>query len=134
MVQSQSSKPLSHTQLLLAHHFPRLTFHQTQGGLKGVPFSAFYTADKIGSYKPDLRNFDYLLDHVKQDFGAEKGQLLHVAQSLYHDHVPAKQMGLPSVWINRKGLVGVAEGEVGYGLKVGSIRELAEIVENELGT
>src|SRR5207248_2144420 len=29
------------------------------------------------------------------------GRLLHVAQSLYHDHVPAKQAGLPTVWINR---------------------------------
>jgi 2-haloacid dehalogenase len=28
--------------------------------------------------------------------------VLHVAQSLFHDHVPAKQLGLESVWVNRR--------------------------------
>ena len=30
------------------------------------------------------------------------GRVVHVAQSLYHDHVPAHQLGLRSVWINRR--------------------------------
>jgi putative hydrolase of the HAD superfamily len=34
--------------------------------------------------------------------GVPEGRLLHVAQSLFHDHVPAKAKGLPSVWINRR--------------------------------
>ena len=34
--------------------------------------------------------------------GVGRAELLHVAQSLYHDHVPAKREGLPSVWINRR--------------------------------
>jgi FMN phosphatase YigB (HAD superfamily) len=29
-------------------------------------------------------------------------RVLHVAQSLYHDHVPAKRLGLASVWIDRR--------------------------------
>jgi 2-haloacid dehalogenase len=34
--------------------------------------------------------------------GIERGNLLHVAQSLFHDHVPAKKLGLDTVWINRR--------------------------------
>ena len=101
--------------------------------LKGIHFDAIYTAEDIGSYKPDLRNFHYLLEHVKRDFGLEKGQLVHMAQSLLHDHGPAKQMEIQSVWVDRKGFMGGdAKGgqeEYGYQLKVDSIKELADIVD-----
>ncbi|KAF2667399.1 HAD-like protein [Microthyrium microscopicum] len=43
-------------------------------------FDAVYTAADIGSYKPDLRNFEYLFDHVQEEFGVGKSQILHVAQ------------------------------------------------------
>ncbi|EEQ28653.1 hypothetical protein McanMca71_001267 [Microsporum canis] len=66
-------------------------------------FDAVYTAQDIGSYKPDLRNFEYLVSHVRSGFGVEASDILHVAQSLHHDHVPAKEMGLNSVWIARGG-------------------------------
>ena len=52
----------------------------------GVEFDAVYTAQDIGSYKPSLANFHYLQEHVKQDCGVEAEDLLHTAQSLYHDH------------------------------------------------
>jgi 2-haloacid dehalogenase len=68
----------------------------------GVSFDAIYTAEDIGSYKPDPFNFRFLLARLGQDLGIAKADLLHVAQSLYHDHVPAEQMGLASVWINRR--------------------------------
>lgn len=71
--------------------------------LKGVHFDAIYTAEDIGSYKPDPRNFEYLLEHVKSDFGVEKDELCHVAQSLFHDHRPARKFGIQSVWVDRKG-------------------------------
>lgn len=70
--------------------------------LLGVEFDAVYTAEDIGSYKPDPRNFDYLLSHAKSDLGLEPEQILHVAQSLYHDHVPAKKKGLTTCWIDRR--------------------------------
>ena len=67
-------------------------------------FDAVYTADEIGSYKPDLANFEYLIEHVEKDFGVKKEEILHVAQSLTHDHVPAKAVGLPpGVWIEMGG-------------------------------
>ena len=103
-------------------------------GLKGIHFDAIYTAEDVGSYKPDDRNFKYLLEHVKSDFGVEKDDLCHVAQSLFHDHGPATKFGIQSVWVDRKGFMGGEVGEnseekYGYQLKVDTLGELADIVE-----
>lgn len=67
----------------------------------GVDFDQVNTAENIGSYKPSDRNFVALLTRIG-DIDVEKDQLLHVAQSLFHDHVPGKRAGLDSVWINRR--------------------------------
>lgn len=72
----------------------------------GAVFDAVYTAEAIGSYKPDDANFAYLLANVRADFGVRREGLVHVAQSLYHDHVPAKRHGLTNVWIDRQDLAG----------------------------
>ncbi|GAB7363484.1 hypothetical protein MBLNU230_g3755t1 [Neophaeotheca triangularis] len=108
------------------------------GPLKDVKFDAIYTAEDVGSYKPDLRNFHYLLEHLKGDLGVEKEQLCHVAQSLLHDHTPAKAMGIRSVFVDRKGAIGgeVEEGQdekYGFKFRVESLAELAGIIEKELG-
>lgn len=70
----------------------------------GVEFDAIYTAQDIGSYKPDPANFSYLLKNLGKDFGLEKGDILHTAQSLFHDHVPARSFGLATAWIDRQRL------------------------------
>jgi 2-haloacid dehalogenase len=67
----------------------------------GVAFTSIITAQDVGSYKPSPRNFEALASEVER-LGIAEGRLLHVAQSLFHDHVPAKAVGLPSVWINRR--------------------------------
>ena len=67
----------------------------------GVEFTSIVTAQDVGSYKPSRRNFDALLAEARR-LGVGEGKLLHVAQSLFHDHVPAKLAGLPTVWINRR--------------------------------
>jgi 2-haloalkanoic acid dehalogenase type II len=67
----------------------------------GVEFDAVYTAQDIGSYKPDLRNFHYMLDHLGQR-GIAKRDILHTAQSLFHDHAPARTVGLATAWIDRR--------------------------------
>jgi putative hydrolase of the HAD superfamily len=74
----------------------------------GVEFDAIYTAEDIGSYKPALRNFEYMLDKLKS-LGIDKSQVLHTAESLFHDHGPANQMGLASCWIHRR------YGQEGFG-------------------
>ena len=80
--------------------------------LLGVTFDAILTAQDIGSYKPDLRNFRVLQRHV-QEMGVRPDQHLHVAQSLFHDHVPAQAVGLKTVWINRYGAKRAAAGSLG---------------------
>ena len=70
----------------------------------GVEFDAIYTAEDVGSYKPDPANFTYLLEHLKSDLGVTPGQILHTAQSLFHDHVPALEFGLARAWIDRQDL------------------------------
>lgn len=66
-----------------------------------IEFDQVNTAQNIGSYKPNPRNFTVLLERLG-DLDVEKSQLLHVAQSLFHDHVQAKAFDLDSVWINRR--------------------------------
>jgi len=70
----------------------------------GVAFEAIYTAEDIGSYKPDRRNFEYMLERLAADHGIAKSQILHTAQSLFHDHAPAGDFGLARAWIDRQGL------------------------------
>jgi 2-haloacid dehalogenase len=67
----------------------------------GLEFDAVITAEQVGSYKPALRNFQFALERL----GISKDRLLHVAQSLYHDHIPAKRLGLKSVHVNRPSIL-----------------------------
>jgi FMN phosphatase YigB (HAD superfamily) len=67
----------------------------------GVDFDAVYTAEDCGSYKPSARNFDYMLAKLKA-LGIEKSEILHTAESLFHDHGPANEQGLKSCWIHRR--------------------------------
>jgi 2-haloacid dehalogenase len=67
----------------------------------GIQFDAIYTAEDIGSYKPEDRNFVYLLEHVG-NLGLAKSDILHTAESLFHDHVPARRHGLANCWIYRR--------------------------------
>ena len=67
----------------------------------GVAFDAVYTAEDIGSYKPSARNFEYMLDHIS-DLGLGHADVLHTAESLFHDHVPAKTQHLATCWIYRR--------------------------------
>ncbi|HEX5013937.1 MAG TPA: haloacid dehalogenase type II [Candidatus Limnocylindrales bacterium] len=64
----------------------------------GVTFDWIVTAQQAGSYKPSHRTFELAFERI----GLPRERILHVAQSLYHDHVPAKELGLRSVWINRR--------------------------------
>ena len=103
-----------------------------------VKFDAVYVAEEIGSYKPDLNNFRYLFQHVNDDFGMSKNQILQTAHGLKSDHVPSKQVGLTSAWIQR-------DEETGPGSKMADVRdnvaftwhfntlgEMADAVDKEL--
>lgn len=90
-----------HYRLVILSNVDRRSFRASNARLQ-VVFDAIYTAQDIGSYKPSLRNFDYMLERLRDDFGLAKTEVLHVAQSLFHDHAPANQVGLASAWIDRR--------------------------------
>jgi 2-haloacid dehalogenase len=86
--------------LMILSNVDRASFAGSNARL-GVTFDAIITAEDVGSYKPSPANFEALLAGAA-DLGIGHGRLLHVAQSLFHDHVPAKDFGLATVWINRR--------------------------------
>ncbi|MDP7539002.1 MAG: HAD-IA family hydrolase [Alphaproteobacteria bacterium] len=89
-----------HFQLTILSNVDRASFARSNLHL-GVEFDLVCTAEDIGSYKPAQENFAYLLARLKER-GIGPGELLHVAQSLYHDHAPALAMGLETAWIDRR--------------------------------
>lgn len=93
-----------HFRLVILSNVDRESFGATSARL-GVAFDSIYTAQDIGSYKPDRRNFEYLVQRLAEQ-GVWREQILHVAQSLFHDHAPANAMGLHSAWIDRRGDAG----------------------------
>lgn len=66
-----------------------------------VEFDAIFTAEDVGSYKPSPRNFDYMISKLGER-GIGKDKILHTAESLFHDHKPANEIGLASCWIYRR--------------------------------
>ena len=87
-------------QLIILSNVDRTSFAGSNKRL-GVTFTSILTAQDIGSYKPSPRNFA-ALEREADRLRVARGRLLHVAQSLFHDHVPAKAAGLPTVWIDRR--------------------------------
>lgn len=86
--------------LIIVSNVDREGFAGSNARLRG-DFAAVITAEDVGAYKPAENHFR-ALDRVVADLGVERGELLHVAQSLFHDHVPARREGLASVWVNRR--------------------------------
>lgn len=89
-----------HHRLVVLSNVDRASFARSNRKLAGR-FAHVFTAEDIGSYKPDPRNFAFMLDRLAAD-GVARHEVLHVAQSLFHDHVPAKRAGLATVWVDRR--------------------------------
>jgi 2-haloacid dehalogenase/putative hydrolase of the HAD superfamily len=66
-----------------------------------VAFDGVYTAEDVGSYKPATRNFDYMLEALAR-LGIARNEVLHTAESMFHDHAPANAYGLANCWIYRR--------------------------------
>jgi len=64
----------------------------------GVEFDWVITAQQVGAYKPSTRGFEEAFSRIE----LPRERILHVAQSLFHDHVTAKRLGLSTVWIDRR--------------------------------
>lgn len=65
-----------------------------------VKFDWVITAEQVKSYKPSLKNFRYAIEKI----GVSPDQILHIAQSLYHDIIPTNSLGLSNIWVNRKNI------------------------------
>jgi putative hydrolase of the HAD superfamily len=119
----------SHYQLLVVSNVHHDGFAASNRRLRGR-FAAVITAEDVGAYKPAADHFQALLRTV-EGLGIIPGELLHVAQSLFHDHVPAKRAGLATVWINRRhdrpgwGATPAPSEAWSYDLEVRSLAELA---------
>jgi 2-haloalkanoic acid dehalogenase type II len=86
--------------LIILSNVDNRTFSFSNDRLQ-VEFDAIYSAEDIGAYKPSDRNFEYLLAQTPA-LGLEPKDILHTAESLFHDHVPANRHGLATCWIYRR--------------------------------
>ena len=119
--------------LMIVSNVDRASFARTQPKL-GVTFDAVVTAEEVGAYKPDLKMFHRALE-ICAGWGFSAKQILHVGQSLFHDHAPAKKLGLKSAWVKRpspRGELGATRDpgeEVKPDLVVSSLAELADVID-----
>ncbi|MBY6117113.1 haloacid dehalogenase type II [Mameliella alba] len=89
-----------HFKLVVLTNTDNLSFSGSNARL-GVHFDGVYTAEDVGSYKPADRNFDYMLETLARQ-GIQKHDILHTAESMFHDHAPANKHGLRNCWIYRR--------------------------------
>ncbi len=121
-----------HVKLVVVSNIDRASFRKTQSRL-AVAFDAVVTAEDAGAYKPDPRIFDHAHDIVERDLGVPRARILHVAESLYHDHVPALARGMTTVHVDRRrgapgGATRAPDATVTPTLRVTTLDELAALV------
>ncbi len=89
-----------HYKLVVLTNTDNMSFSGSNARL-GVHFDGVYTAEDVGSYKPADRNFEYMLENLARQ-GIDKSDILHTAESMFHDHAPANKHGLSNCWIYRR--------------------------------
>jgi 2-haloalkanoic acid dehalogenase type II len=103
-----------------------------------IEWDAIYTAQDIGCYKPNLRNFEFMFENARRDLGILPHEILHVAQSLTHDMVPATSMDMTKVWINRRhdaegyGATAPPEGEYTIEWEFNSMADFVQAHQQEI--
>jgi len=122
--------------LIILSNIDNKTFTYSNEKLE-VEFDAIYSAEDVGAYKPSDRNFDYMKAHLA-DLGLEPGDVLHTAESLFHDHLPANRHGLASCWIYRRyaqegfGATMTPEAMPKYDFRFDSMADLVKAHQEEL--
>ena len=125
-----------HFRLVVLTNTDNLSFSGSNARL-GVEFDGVYTAEDIGSYKPDDRNFEYMLETLARQ-GIRKHEILHTAESMFHDHAPANRHGLANCWIYRRhdkpgfGATMDPGQTPAYNFRFDSMMDLVEAHQNEL--
>jgi 2-haloalkanoic acid dehalogenase type II len=119
--------------LVVLSNVDHASFAATRRSLD-VPFHRIITAQDVSAYKPDPRMFEALIT-VARELGSGPERLLHVAQSLYHDHVTAKKLGLKTAFVDRRhgrsgqGATPPPQEPVSPDITVRSLGELAELLK-----
>lgn len=121
-----------HYQLVILSNIDDELFALSAKHLK-AEFADVITAQQVGSYKPNPRNFEVALERV----GVPQEQVLHVAQSLFHDIEPANAIGLTTVWVNRRhnrpGFGATPPASAQPDLEVPDLQTLARLVDEQRG-
>lgn len=126
-----------HFKLVILSNVDNESFAESNKKLD-VNFDAIYTAEDIGSYKPADNNFEYMLTMLNS-LGYEKADVLHTAESMFHDHAPANRHGLHSCWIYRRyeqeGFGATMHpGEMPhYDFRFNSLGEMVQVHKKEIG-
>ena len=89
-----------HYELVILSNVDNASFVHSHAKL-GVAFDGIYTAEDVGSYKPAAANFEYMLEKLATR-GIGSGDILHTAESMFHDHAPANRHGVKNCWIYRR--------------------------------
>ncbi len=124
-----------HYRLIVLSNVDRASFAGSAQRL-GTRFDAVFTAQDVGSYKPAPANFEALTTGLEA-LGLAKARVLHTAQSLFHDHVPAAAAGFATCWIDRRrdrpgwGATMPPPSAVQVDFHFGSMAELAEAHRRE---
>ncbi|TVQ60097.1 MAG: HAD family hydrolase [Phycisphaerales bacterium] len=97
----------------------------------GVEFDLIVTAEDAGAYKPAHNHFENAFAWFERH-GTPPERIVHVAQSLHHDHVPAKALGMRTIWVDRRrgkpgGATPTTSDTVTPDLVVASLEELAQM-------
>nr|8HP7_A Chain A, (S)-2-haloacid dehalogenase [Novosphingobium sp. MBES04]8HP7_B Chain B, (S)-2-haloacid dehalogenase [Novosphingobium sp. MBES04]8HP7_C Chain C, (S)-2-haloacid dehalogenase [Novosphingobium sp. MBES04] len=122
--------------LIILSNVDNKTFQYSNEKLQ-VEFDAIYSAEDVGAYAPSDRNFEYMNGHIG-DLGLEPGDILHTAESLFHDHVPARKFGMANCWIYRRhaqegfGATMTPSHEPTYDFRFNSMADLVKAHQEEL--
>lgn len=126
-----------HYKLVILSNVDRASFAASNEKLE-VAFDLVVTAQDVGSYKPDPRNFRRLLRELAR-LGVGQAQVLHTAQSRFHDIAPAQALGLATMWINRRkgragaGATPAVPSTVKSDLEAASMAEFVRLHRAEFG-
>jgi 2-haloacid dehalogenase len=125
-----------HYALVILSNVDRSSFANSNAKL-GVEFDLIVTAEDVGSYKPNPAHFEHAFADLAAR-GVARAEILHVAQSLFHDIAPANRLALPCVWVDRRddrpGTGATPPTEATPDLRVTSLEELARLHRAQTST
>ena len=91
----------------------------------GIEFAGVITAQQVKAYKPSLKHFH----EAQARLGLTAGNWLHAAESLFHDIAPANQLGIRSVWVNRRDEKSSAASKLAQAQPDATVKNIPKLAE-----